>query len=273
MRFNFRQLVAAVAVALAAVSPVMAEALPARGSLDSRIRSAVYDSEQVYRIHGYVGYQIDIEFEAGETFVGLGAGDVDALSFVGQDNHLFIKPKAAHVATNLTVMTTRHCYQFDYTATAQRPERDDVDVVYALRFTYPAPAADAAKGASPDRADSQLDSVVAAGPLNTDYWYCGHPSLQPEAASDNGVHTRLRFSAQAELPAIFVRNGDGSESLLNFNIDGSDVIIHRIAPKFILRRGKLTGCVVNAGYAGSGVRLDSGTISPDVHRDLRQSPR
>ena len=45
-------------------------------------------------LYAYAGYQIDLEFEPGETFVGLGAGDLEALTFVGQDNHLFLKPKA-----------------------------------------------------------------------------------------------------------------------------------------------------------------------------------
>ena len=74
-------------------------------------------------MRGFVGYQIDLEFESGETFVGLGAGDMEGLSFVGQENHLFLKPKAPKVATNLTVLTTRRHYHFDYVATAQRPNR------------------------------------------------------------------------------------------------------------------------------------------------------
>ena len=79
-------------------------------------------------------------------------------------------------------------------------------------------------------------------------------------------------SQPGELPAIFVRNEDGSESLLNFSIDEGDVVIHRLAPKFILRRGRLTGCIVNKGFAGAGVRLESGTVSPRIERD-RKAPR
>ena len=85
------------------------------------MRTAAYDGDQVYRLRGFVGYQIDLEFEAGETFVGLGAGDIEGLSYFGQDNHLFLKPKAAKVATNLTVLTNRRRYQIDYTAVPQRP--------------------------------------------------------------------------------------------------------------------------------------------------------
>jgi type IV secretion system protein VirB9 len=93
--------------------------------------------------------------------------------------------------------------------------------------------------------------------------------LKPVAASDDGVHTRLTFGAKAELPAIFVRNDDGPESLLNFSMGEGDVVIHRVAPRFILRRGRLAGCVVNKGFSGSGERLDSGTVAPTVERERR----
>ena len=104
---------------------------------------------------------------------------------------------------------------------------------------------------------------------NIDYWYCGSPSIMPVAASDDGVHTRLTFAAQAEQPAIFILNEDGSESLLNFSLDEGDVILHRVARRFIVRRGPLAGCVVNKGYTGSGERLKSHTVSDDVERATR----
>jgi type IV secretion system protein VirB9 len=245
-----------------------AETVPAKGSVDARIRSATYNGDEVYKLRGFVGYQIDLEFEIGESFTGLGAGDLEGLSFVGQDNHLFLKPKADKVATNLTVLTSRREYQFDYTASSQRPAAGDQGVIYALRFTYaPAPSQFATEAAK--RLDSQLDTASAKRPRNIDYWYCGQPALRPVAASDDGVHTRLRFAANADLPAIFARNEDDSESLLNFSMDAGDVIVHRVAKRFILRRGKLAGCVVNQGFAGGGTRLDSGTVAPDVERRVQ----
>jgi type IV secretion system protein VirB9 len=250
---------------LCQVPPASAEVYPARGHGDARIRTAAYRDDEVYRIHGFVGFQIDLQFEHGETFVGLAAGDIEGLSFVAQDNHLFIKPRVASVGTNLTVLTTRREYHFYYSATADRPDQADPDLVYAVRFEYPPPAASKAEAAH-QAIEERLDRAPTVRAQNTDYWYCGAPALRPVAASDDGVHTRLRFPAESELPAIFVRNDDGSESLLNFDIEGADVVIHRIARRFIVRRGALTGCIVNKGFTGSGDRLESGTISPAVER-------
>src|SRR5579863_10355144 len=241
--------------------PALAEIVPSPGLLDSRIRVAAYSAEQVYRLDGFVGYQTDLEFEAGETFVGLGAGDIEGLSFVAQDNHLFLKPKAAKVGTNLTILTSRRCYQVDYSAIASRPDATE-EVTYVLRFTYPPVSKEAA-----DLGKALEDETHRV--KNIDYWFCGDPSLQPTRASDDGVHTRLTFAAKAEQPAIFILNEDGSESLLNFSMDEGDVILHRVARRLILRRGNLAGCVVNKDFTGAGDRLKSHTVSEDVERSTR----
>lgn len=242
-----------------------AEVYPSRAGGDARIRRALYDADEVYRLHGFVGFQIDLQFAPGESFVGLAAGDIEALTFVAQGNHLFLKPRVASVGTNLTVLTSLRQYHFYYTAGATPPAQTDPDLVYAVRFEYP-PAAPSKADEARELIEKRLATASSARYQNRDYWYCGDPALRPVEASDDGVHTRLRFPAEAELPAIFVRNDDGSESLLNFDIEAGVVVIQRVARRFILRRGALTGCVVNRGYTGSGERLDSGTVSPEVQR-------
>ena len=237
------------------------ETVPVRGAADPRIRTAAYDANQVYRLHGYPGYEIDLQFEPGEYFVGLGTGDIEGLSFVSQDNHLFIKPKAAKVSTNLTVLTTRRSYQFAYTASALQADTDQ-DTIFVVRFSYPPTHGDVVA----DALSRMLEESSGARARNVDYWYCGSPTVKPTAASDDGIHTRLRFAAKAEQPAIFVQNDDGSESLLNFSMDAGDVVIHRVVRELIVRRGRLTGKILNKGFTGSGERLESGTVSPSVKR-------
>jgi type IV secretion system protein VirB9 len=255
----------AVALLSGTARPASAQAPAAKG--DSRVRTALYDPDRVYSLRGFIGYQIDLEFETGEVFVGLGAGDVEGLSFLAQDNHLFLKPRVPRVSTNLTVLTSRRHYYFDYIARTLRPGTPRRDIIYSLRFIYAPPSGAAAVS----RIEKELGEA-GKRPLNLDYWYCGAPSLKPVGAMDDGVHTRLRFGARAELPAVFVRNDDGSESLLNYSMDDGDMIVHRVVHQLILRRGKLTGCVVNRAYNGGGERLDSGTVAPDVQRATRGAP-
>jgi type IV secretion system protein VirB9 len=251
-------------------SALRAEVYPVGGGGDPRIRVAAYKDDEVYRLRGCVGYEIDLEFEPGEEFIGLAAGDIDALTFVAQNNHLFLKPKAVAVGTNLTVLTTRRHYHFEYTAQMRRSAvAREPDAIYALRFQYPPTESASRASAAAARLDDELKRSSAGRVTNADYWYCGHEELRPVAASDDGVHTRLRFGARAELPAIFVRNEDGAESLLNFSMEDGEVVVHRVAQRLILRRGGLTGCIVNKGYAGSGERLESGTVAPSVQRERR----
>jgi type IV secretion system protein VirB9 len=236
------------------------------GSPDTRIRVLPYAGDEVYRLKGYVGYQIDLEFEPGETFVGLGTGDLDSLTFAAQENHLFLKPRAGGIDTNLTVLTTRRAYHFDYSASERRPDPSLGDVVYVLRFSYP----QLPDGA--ERIERRLASAPSERWHNLNYGYCGSPQLKPQSAWDDGIATRLRFGSQQELPAVFVRNDDGSESLVNFAVEGGELVVQRVAHRFILRRGRLIGCIVNQGFTGSGERLDSGTVAPAVQRVTRGVP-
>jgi type IV secretion system protein VirB9 len=238
---------------------------------DPRLRTILYSPDQVYRLPAVVGYEIDLQFEAGETFVGLGAGDIEGLAFRAQSNHLFIKPRAPNVHTNLTILTNRRIYHFDYRTLSPQSDPDEVDVVYALRFAYPTPSPKPSPPAPVAAPTPQqlLSKPPALTQRNANYWYCGSPELQPVAAWDDGVHTHLRFGARSELPAVFVRNDDNSESLVNFTVVDDEVVIHRVVRRLILRRGKLAGCIVNKAFIGGGESLSLGTVSPQVERSRR----
>lgn len=239
---------------------------------DPRIRVVPYRPDAVYRLRGYVGYQIDITFAPGERFAGLGVGDSKGVTFATDANHLFLKPRATHVATNLTVLTNRRTYLFEYEANTAPPDPSGADVIYALRFEY---ATISAPAGSFERLQVERDLLTARSSRarNYDYWYCGAPSLKPVAAWDDGVQTTLVFGAQAELPAVFALNEDGSESLVNFYVQAGRIVVQRVARRLIIRRGKLAGCIVDKAFAGGGERLSSGTIAPNVRRMMRRAGR
>ena len=259
-----------IALALVAAAAAHAEILPLPGPGDARIRVATYSPNEVYRLYAFVGFDIRLEFGRDERFVAIDGGDLDAITYSARANVVSLKPRAEGAEMDLAITTTRHTYYFQYSALAGRPEVAVVPVMYVIRFHYPPEPDDAsARERTADRIDAALGEASSQRPQNRDYWYCGASSLKPIAASDDGVHTRLTFAARAELPAIFVRNADGSESLVNFTVEAGDVVIHRVAERFIVRRGRLAGCIVNKAFAGNSVRLDTNTVSPEVEREAK----
>src|SRR5450631_2393706 len=259
-----------VALVLGINSKIHADSMPMRGSADSRIRTVLYSPDEVVRLYGFVGYHLDLEFASDEVFGGLSAGDPEAVTYSAHENVLTLRPKAASSQMNLTISTNKRRYYFEYTIATHPTSRFADEVMYAVRFMYPANP-NLKESLTPEqRVARDLALAQRNKPRNVDYWFCGDNSIKPVAASDDGVHTRLTFAAKAELPAIFVNNDDGSESLLNFNMDDGDVIIHRVAARFIVRRGHLTGCIVNKHFIGGGERLDSGTIAPEVTRERKE---
>ncbi|WP_431113159.1 TrbG/VirB9 family P-type conjugative transfer protein [Variovorax paradoxus] len=242
-------------------------ALPAPGPVDPRVRVVAYHPDAVVRLQGYVGYQVHLQWAEGEEFVNLGSGDNGAFDVGAERNHFFIKPKEARVSTNLTVLTNRRAYHFDYVVSERAPTGAAARrMVYSIRFTYPD---DEARLAAAQQERRTIEERMRqARPRNTDYWFCGSKSLRPMAAFDDGVQTRLRFQARSEFPAMFVRNDDGTESLLNFHVEDDEVVIHRVARRLVLRRGELVGCVVNRSFAGGGARMRSNTQIPGVERTV-----
>lgn len=250
--------------------PAYPEALPLPGPTDARIRFAIYSPDQVYRLYAFVGYDIRLEFGRDERFVSIDGGDLDALTYSARQNIVSLKPRAEGAEMNLAITTTRHTYYFEYTALSGRPDGAAGTVMYVVRFHYPPEPDDAlARERNAEQIDATLNQASGKRPQNRNYWYCGAPSLKPTAASDDGVQTRLTFAPRAELPAIFVRNADGTEALVNFTVEEGDVVIHRVAARFMVRRGKLAGCIVNRGFAGGSVRLDTDTVSPAIERQAK----
>src|SRR5512142_1039793 len=84
------------------VEPVWAERTPVPGVLDARVRSVPYEADQVVRLTGEVGYALELVFEAGEHVAGLASGDLTGVDFTAEGEHLFLKPRAPGVSTNLT---------------------------------------------------------------------------------------------------------------------------------------------------------------------------
>jgi type IV secretion system protein VirB9 len=236
---------------------------------DARLRSVEYRPDLVLPLTGFVGYHIHIAFALGEKFVNLAAGDSAVLEIGAEANHLLLKAKLPTAGTNLTILTTRHVYFIDYRAFARAPKPNEATYSVEYRYADPAPLPGAVVAPTPAAPDP-LQSRPAG--RNQDYWFCGSPALRPIAASDDGIQLQLQFAAHAELPAIYARGADGAESLVNMDVENDTIVVHRLAPRFVLRRGRLAGCIVNRREESHARRAASGTVSEQVKRETTEVP-
>jgi len=235
---------------------------------DPRLLVINYRPDAVLSLTGFVGYHIHIAFATGEKFVSLAAGDSSVLDIAAAGNHLLLKAKLPTAGTNLTILTTKRVYFLDFRSLSRAPKPGEA--VYSVAYQYPdtVQAMELASKSEPATTDA-LRVRGAAG--NQNYWYCGSPALRPIAASDDGMQLRLRFEPRAELPAIYAISDDGAEMLVNMDVEEDTIVVHRIAPRYVLRRGGLVGCIVSRGITDRGRRATSGTIDEQVVRETKEA--
>jgi type IV secretion system protein VirB9 len=249
-------------LAMGALTTLLAAPALVRAEPDERVRQVEFEPGMVLPLTLFVGYHVHFEFAADERFVNLGAGDASLVDAAAERNHLFLKPKGPSAGTNLTILTDRRVYYVDYRALGRPPKPGEL--VYAVVFHYPPPPAPTA---------TLLPAPVvpvARAVSNTDYAYAGPRDLRPARAEDDGLMTRLTFSRATELPAVYVENSDGSLSLANTHVEGATVYVHRVVGRLSLRRGGLSGCLVNRGLDRAVAAPDNGTIDPHTERVLRE---
>jgi type IV secretion system protein VirB9 len=232
---------------------------------ESRLRVVDYTPTLILPLTGFVGYHIHFEFAPDERFVTLASGDTASLDVGAEGNHLLLKPKRATPDTNLTVLTNRRAYFIDFRALARVPRPEEV--VYSVTFRYPSDET----SARPTTGSLAVGADLARSPaaVNRNYWFCGSAALRPANVDDDGIQVRFAFPPHAELPAIYAAAPGGGETLVNSHVEDDTIVVHRLASRFVLRRGAAVACVVNRSFDSPSRRAASGTISTAIARDTR----
>jgi len=103
---------------------------------DNRIKTYVYNENEVYPLVIFYGYQTSIEFAIGEELSTISIGDSYSWSINPIGNRIFIKPLEENMHTNMTILTNKRSYQFDLFS--KKSDGDfDKELVYVMRFYYP----------------------------------------------------------------------------------------------------------------------------------------
>jgi len=246
---------------------------------DPRIRSVVYDPQQVVRVVGVFRTATQIVLGPNENVLHAALGDSTAWEVVAEKNIVFIKPKARRAPTNLIVTTAlpagdTRTYTFELVPRDGPTRRDTPDTYFVVRFRYPqdekaaaVTAVSAAEAALQAKVlELKLERGVLEGPRNLAYQVQGAAALQPSEVSDNGRFTVMRFPAGQAVPTVYAVTPQGTESLVPFDVRGEFVVIHATGAQFRLRRGTDLLCIYNLAPDPYGARTDTHTAAPDVER-------
>lgn len=248
MKKNLRTLILSCALATSAAVVTVASAEPALAlqdpkpiATDRRIRTIVYNENEIFKYIGHYDYQSVIEFEANEEILTVSMGNSLTWQVVPAGNRMFVKPVAQDALTNMTVVTNKRTYHFEMHA--EEPSGiNDPNLVFVLRFIY-------GRGAGisvSNIIDSVPDPMLEPEKYNFNYALTGSEDIAPIRIFDDGEFTYFEFrDKNAEIPAFFLVYGDGSESIINFRTRGNYIVVERVAAQFTLRHGEDVVCIFN----------------------------
>lgn len=245
-RFFFLRMFTLSALAAFAL-PVHAaqEARPAQ--VDHRVRTVMYQPDQVFKFVGHYGFQSAIEFGADETIQTISMGDSTAWMLQPSGNRLFLKPIEQGATTNMTLITSKHTYLLELHA-REAQDIDDSEMTFVMRFIY---------GGEEQTAvvKHYLDSVPMPdvegepGRYNFRYTISGPETIAPIRIFDDGEFTYFQFRGKnTEVPGFFYVDSQGNEALINYRTRGDYIVVERVAARFTLRHGGDIVCVFNEGF-------------------------
>jgi len=276
-----RTLFAAAVFVLLSILPARALEIPASAQQDNRVRFVNYQPYNITRIIGTIRSSVQVEFALDEEIAHVALGNTVAWEVAPAGHILFLKPRENQPATNISVVTTRRdgskrSYQMELVVRDGSVDAGQNTYFY-VKYRYPADEAERRRlqeearkrAAEAGYADQVLGIHEQYGPRNWRYSAQGSAAIEPQAVYDNGKVTTFAFSGNQEMPAIYIENSDGTESLVPKTVQGDLVLVHAISRKFILRRGSDTLCIFNEAYSPVGVDPGTNTTSPSVERVVK----
>ena len=193
-------------------NPCNAQAQDEPVTMDSRIKTYIYNPNEVFPIILHYGYHNHIDFPKNESIINIIVGNKADWEITNNGNRIFLQTysKAAH--TNMTVITNKRTYEFDLVAKGELQETD-YDLAYAIKFYYPEErrVIDAKLSQDNDLMTMDIADLVQ-GKINANYVYKGDTDLTPVVAFNDQKFTYLKFKNDI-VPKVetFTKGGNKKE--------------------------------------------------------------
>lgn len=240
---------------------------PTHSPKDARIQYVQYAINDVVLINGAIGVATQIILEADEQILEMASGYSDGWEIVEKRNNIYLKPKREKANTNLVVSTNKRAYAFDLKSNSKNP-------TYRLAFKYP--------GTQEKLTNELINKQLVELNLNKTTNFIARnkkysmqanrlaADITPIETFDDGRFTYIKFQKNSDIPAVFKIGSDKQETLVNTHIQNGYLVVHGIYPNLVLRAGRAVVGLYNDNYTGGGIDMtNTGTVSPDVYRDLK----
>lgn len=211
-------------------------------AIDSRIKTYVYNENEVFRITVNYGYQTSLEFAEGEEIQTISVGNNYLWQLTPIGKRLFIKPLEDNISTNMTILSNKRSYQFELQSKSAINSFDE-DLAYVIKFFYPNEEADNKALADSIAPAVPISSMPTSNysyqinPFNFEYTQEGANSIAPLKVFDDGQNTFLKFPSNMQgYPSIYDISGD-ARVLLEPRKKGEYVIVNTVGSKLELISG------------------------------------
>ena len=160
--------------------------------MDSRIKTYIYNPNEVFPIILHYGYHSHIDFPKNEIVKNIIVGNPTDWDITNRENQLFLQTYSKNARTNMTIITTKRVYEFDLIAKPDLKEAD-YELAYAIKFYYPEDNIDLTGGIENSSCDNLDLSDIVKGRINTNYIFYGAKETTPIIAFNDARFTYLKF--------------------------------------------------------------------------------
>jgi len=214
---------------------------------DNRIKTLLYNENEVYPLVTKTGYQLNIEFNEKEEIIAVSLGDSSAWKITPAGTRLFVKPLVDDVTTNMTVITNKRAYQFDL-ITPRKGSRAS-KALYVVRFYYPGEKPKKTKKVvKSEELTLKAQTTQATQGFNFNYTVAGSKALEPKKVFDDGKKTYFEITSTGNPKIFYVNPSNGAEMPLRVYKQGKFFVVDRVGWQFSLRnKGEVT-CLFNEKF-------------------------
>lgn len=223
---------------------------------DSRIKTLVYNPNEVFALTTHYGYQSNIEFGPKETIDTISVGDRVGWQISPAGRRLFIRSQEENAHTNMTVVTNLRAYQFDLRSSSADAVFGSEELTYVVRFYYPEehpegllPPSDVGMSMMPPASTGTIPNVGSG--MNYKYTYSGPAEAAPVKIFDDGKTTYFKFKGDASPQvSVITAKGESLDVTTHRTADGL-IAVNVIAPRFSIRQGSQQVLVYNEANGGA----------------------